>query len=141
MIKEFLKVRVPVVCGVFDRRRDQLYSDKLAHKEAIKLLCNYLCGYTNAARYVGFFLLSFLFRRNALKICAIFSGAVTLLAMRGINHSDFMTHPAYESFSSFPKPKPGMLGLFLLSSCWSKAAPECGQICQLQHFDLSLWSR
>lgn len=83
----------------------------------------------------------FLFRRNAMKVCAIFSRAVTLLAIRGINHSDLMTHPAHESFSSLPKPKPGMLGLFLLSSCWSKAVLESGQICQLQHFDLSLWSR
>lgn len=86
-------------------------------------------------------LMPFLFRRNAMKVCAIFSRAVTLLAIRGINHSDLMTHPAHESFSSLPKPKPGMLGLFLLSSCWSKAVLESGQICQLQHFDLSLWSR
>lgn len=85
--------------------------------------------------------LPFLFRRNVMKVCAVFSRAVTLLAIRGINHSDLMTHPAHESFSSLPKPKPGMLGLFLLSSCWSKAVLESGQICQLQHFDLSLWSR
>lgn len=96
--------------------------------------------FSSPARYVGCFF-PFLFRRNAMKVCAIFSRAVTLLAIRGINHSDLMTHPAHESFSSLPKPKPGMLGLFLLSSCWSKAVLESVQICQLQHFDLSLWSR
>lgn len=96
--------------------------------------------FSSPARYVRCFF-PFLFRRNAMKVCAIFSRAVTLLAIRGINHSDLMTHPAHESFSSLPKPKPGMLGLFLLSSCWSKAVLESGQICQLQHFDLSLWSR
>lgn len=55
--------------------------------------------------------------------------------------SELMTHPAHESFSSFPQPQQGMLGLFLLSSCWSKAVPEPGRICQHQHFDLSLWNR
>lgn len=55
--------------------------------------------------------------------------------------SELMTHPAHESFSSFPQPQQGMLGLFLLSSCWSKAAPEPGRICQHRHFDLSLWNR
>lgn len=55
--------------------------------------------------------------------------------------SELMTHPAHESFSSFPQPQQGMLGLFLLSSCWSKAVPEPGQICQHRHFDLSLWNR
>lgn len=137
MIKEFLKVYVPGVSATFfDQCRDQLYSDEPAHKEAIQLFLSYLCGCMDATRYVGFYC-----PFCSEEMCAIFSEAVTLLAVRGINHSEFMTHPSHESFSSFPKPKPGMLGLFLLSSCWSKAVPESGQICQLQHFDLSLWSR
>ena len=55
--------------------------------------------------------------------------------------SELMTHPAHESFSPFPQTQQGMLGLFLLSSCWSKAVPKPGRICQHRHFDLSLWNR
>lgn len=55
--------------------------------------------------------------------------------------SELMTHPAHESFSSFPQPQQGMLGLFLLGSCRSEAVPGPGRICQHRHFDLSLWNR
>lgn len=36
--------------------------------------------------------------------------------------SELMTHPAHESFSSLHQLQHGILGLFLLSSCWSKSS-------------------